>query len=137
MQKLKNEAGKFTIVGAVNFALTFIIFTNFLKVLEVNYMLSLLVAWIVGICFSYVLNFSWVFKTEPIVQFKSRFPKYILANLLSIALNLLILHCLVEGAHYDPFYVQLALIPFIVVFNFLTAKFWSLRPSSNHKEIPL
>ena len=137
VQKLQNEAGKFAIVGAVNFALTFILFTTLLKVLEVNYLLSLLVAWIVGIFFSYIFNFSWVFKTETKIRFKSRFPKFILASVLSIGLNLLILHYLVEGAGYDPFYVQLALIPFIAVFNFSTAKCWSLRPSSNRGKTPL
>ena len=137
MQKLKNEAAKFTIVGAVNFALTFIIFTTMLKVLGVNYLFSLLVAWIVGIFFSYMLNFSWVFKPEPTIRFKSRLSKFIMASVLSISLNILALRYFVEVADYDPFYVQLALIPLIVIFNFLTAKFWSLRSSANCEKISL
>ena len=46
---------------------------------------------------------------------------------------LLALGYIVEHTDFDPFYVQLALIPFIVVFNFSTAKYWSLRPSSDGK----
>jgi len=41
----------------------------------------------------------------------------------------LALSFIVESGSYDPFYVQVALIPFIVIFNFSTAKFWSLRQS--------
>lgn len=58
MQKLKIEVTKFTLVGAANFALTFVVFTVMLKVLEVHYLVSLIAAWIVGIFFSYALNFT-------------------------------------------------------------------------------
>ena len=134
MHKLKAEATKFTLVGAANFILTFVIFTVMLKVLWINYMLSIVAAWFAGLIFSYVLNFSWVFKPDGQLQFKARFIKFILASTLSIALNVLVLGYIVEHTNFDPFYVQIVLIPFIVVFNFSTAKYWSLRPKSLHYE---
>ena len=133
MSKFKIEVSKFTLVGAANFVLTFVVFTVMLKVLGINYLLSLATAWIVGIIFSYVLNFVWVFKPEQKVQFRSRFFKFFLAGLLSMALNMLVLSYLVERTDCDPFYVQFALIPMIVIFNFSTAKYWSLRPSGDGK----
>lgn len=133
MHNFRIEATKFTIVGTINFALTLIVFTAMLKVLGVNYLLSLVVAWVAGMLFSYVLNFAWVFKPEQKIQFKARFFRYFLASVLSISLNMLILRSIVERTYFDPFYVQMALIPFIVIFNFATAKFWSLRP----KKLPL
>ena len=77
--------------------------------------------------FSYALNFSWVFKPEQKIQFRARFVRFFLASVLSIALNILALSYIVEHTDFDPFHVQMALIPFIVVFNFSTAKFWSLK----------
>lgn len=127
MKKIKIEVTKFTIVGAANFVLTFIVFTAMLKELQLNYLLSLVVAWIVGMVFSYVLNFSWVFKPEQKIQFKGRFLKFFMASVLSIGLNLLVLRWLVEYFGFDPYFAQLTLIPLIVLFNFSTAKFWSLR----------
>ncbi len=127
MHKLKIEATKFTIVGAANFILTFIVFTIMLKVLDVNYLLSLVAAWVIGMLFSYVLNFSWVFKPEQKIQFRDRFFRFFLASVLSIALNMLALSYIVEHTGFDPFYVQMVLIPLIVIFNFSTAKFWSLK----------
>jgi putative flippase GtrA len=127
MHKFKIEVTKFTIVGAANFALTFIVFTSMLKVLMVNYLLSLVAAWVVGMLFSYILNFAWVFKPEQKIQFRARFVRFFLASALSISLNMLALSYTVEHTSFDPFYVQIALIPFVVIFNFLTAKFWSLR----------
>ncbi len=130
MHNFKFEATKFTIVGALNFMLTFLVFTTMLKVFDINYLVSLVTAWVVGMFFSYVLNFSWVFKPEQKIQFKSRFVRFFLASVLSIILNMLALSYIVEHTGFDPFYVQMALIPFIVIFNFATAKFWSLRQSS-------
>lgn len=134
MYKLKTEVTKFTLVGAVNFVLTFVVFTGMLKILGINYLLSLAAAWLVGIIFSYVLNFAWVFKPEQKIQFKARFVRFSLASVLSISLNMLALSYIVERTDCDPFYVQMVLIPFIVVFNFATAKYWSLhRRSSDGK----
>ena len=128
MHNLKIEATKFSLVGAANFVLTFIVFTAMLKVLGVDYLSSLMAAWVVGLLFSYVLNFTWVFKPEQKIQFRARFLRFFSASVVSIALNMLMLGYIVERTHFDPFYVQAALIPFIVIFNFSTAKFWSLRP---------
>jgi putative flippase GtrA len=130
MHKFKIEVTKFTIVGAANFALTFIVFTSMLKVLTVNYLLSLVAAWVVGMLFSYILNFAWVFKPEQKIQFRARFARFFLASMLSISLNMLVLSYIVEHTNFDSFYVQIALMPFIVIFNFLTAKFWSLKSPS-------
>lgn len=127
MHGLKIEITKFTVVGAANFVLTFFVFTLLLKVMLLNYLISLLVAWVVGMLFSYTLNFSWVFKPEEKIQFKMRFFKYLIASAISITGNMLILKLIVERTASDPYYVQLVLIPVIVVFNFLTAKFWALR----------
>lgn len=128
MHKLKLEVTKFTIVGAINFVLTFVIFFTLVKINEVDYLISLLVASLIGVLFTYTLNFVWVFKPEQQLLFKRRFIKYLVANLVSILFNLIILKSIVELTNFDPFYVQTALIPFVVIFNFSTAKFWSLRP---------
>ncbi len=133
MHKFNIEATKFTLVGAANFMLTFIVFTAILKIWGINYLLSLVAAWAVGVIFSYVLNFAWVFKPEQKIQFSARFFRFFLASVLSIALNMLALSYIVEHTDFDPFYVQIALIPFIVIFNFSTAKYWSLRGSGDGK----
>ena len=127
MNKLKIEATKFMLVGVANFVLTFIIFTVMLKMMEINYLISLWVAWIVGVLFSYLLNFLWVFRPEHKLQLNGRFIKFLLAGFLSVVLNMIALRYLVERTNFDPYYLQFLLIPFIVVFNFVTAKYWSLR----------
>lgn len=133
MHKLGMEFSKFTLVGGVNFVFTLVLFYLFVEVARINYLVALAVVSLVGMILTYTLNHVWVFKPEEKLAFRSRLYKYILAGFLSIALNLAALNYIVERTGFDPFYVQLALIPLIVVFNFSTAKFWSLRPSGNGK----
>ena len=133
MYRLKKEAVKFTIVGALNFVLTLAVFTAALKVFHVNYLLSLVTAWAVGLIFSYSLNFSWVFASERKIEYKKNFPKYFLANLVSIGTNMSVLHYIVAHTGFDPFDVQMALIPCIVIFNFCTAKYWAFNTNLAQK----
>lgn len=129
MQKLRVEVVKFLIIGTANFLLTLVIFTLMLKIFQIHYLVSLGTAWFVGVIFSYILNFSWTFRPEDRVQFRNRFLKFLTANSVSVVLNMMALKFLVEHTKMDPFYLQLALIPLIVIFNFCTAKLWSLRPA--------
>jgi putative flippase GtrA len=136
MRKFKIEATKFTIVGALNFVLTFLIFFSFLYFLNLHYLISLTSAWIIGNIFSYSINFVWVFKPEEKLHFKIRFVKYLIANSVSFSINILLLRFFVEISGFDPFYVQCTLIPLIIIINFGTSKFWSLKPRSRRFGAP-
>lgn len=125
----ESEAIKFLIVGGINFVLTFIIFYFLLRISGSHYLTALTVSWAAGVVFSYILNFTWVFKPEEKIEFKRRLPKYALAQTASISLNIVALHSIIKLHDYDPFWAQLFLIPLIVIFNFSTAKFWSLKKS--------
>ena len=138
MHKLRIEFSKFTVVGALNFVFTFVLFYLLVKIILWNYLVSLVAVSFLGMILTYWLNHVWVFKPEEKLAFRGRLIKYILAGLLSISLNLVALDYIVERTGFDPIYVQLVLIPFIVFFNFSTAKFWSLRPCGDRKrkELP-
>ena len=127
MHTLKVEISKFTLVGAINFVFTFILFYLLVRMIQINYLISLIVVSLLGMILTYTLNYLWVFKTSQKLSFNRCLIKYILAGFLSISMNALVLDCVVSQTNFDPFYVQLALIPFIVIINFATAKYWSLR----------
>lgn len=126
MSKLKIEITKFTMVGLVNTAITFVIFYFLLREINLNYNVALTITWIYAVFFTYLLNYLWVFKPEQKLQFKERFVKYLLSYLLSFSLNIFSLNYIVEHFGIDPLYAQTILVPFIVAFNFISSKFWSL-----------
>jgi len=121
------QALKYSALGAVNFVLTFAVFTGLLKVLVQNYLVSLAAAWLVGTIFMYISNFVWVFQSDKALRFDERFIRFMASGIVSITLNLLALRALVEGFGFDAFLAQVMLIPFVVAFNFLSAKYISLR----------
>ncbi|MBA3704785.1 MAG: GtrA family protein [Bacteroidetes bacterium] len=118
---------KYLFVGGLNFIFGLAAFYFFLNFLSFNYLVALSITWILGVLLTYFLNFIWVFKPEDRIQFKNHFLKYFFAQLASILLNLLTLHYIVRKTNCDPFYIQMVLIPLILIFNFVTTKFWSLR----------
>ena len=124
MQKLFS---KFVIVGALNFIVTFVIFTFSLQIIGVKYIYALIVAWCIGILFTYILNFIWVFRPEKMLSFNLYFVKYIFAGGVSVIVNLIFLSALVEIGNYNPFWSQVSLLPLILIFNFSTANWWSMK----------
>ncbi len=124
---LNIEILRYLIVGGLNVILTGVIFYLLLYMLKQHYLIALGISWILGIIFTYVLNFIWVFQPEKKLRFQERFLKYFFIYFTSFASNVLVLYFFVEYMHFDPWWVQLFLIPFIVVFNFLLTKFWSLK----------
>jgi putative flippase GtrA len=127
IKKTGVQTMKFSALGAVNFILTFALFTVLLKFFQINYSIALFTAWFVGMIFMYVTNFVWVFQSGSPLRFDSRFRKFMATGIVSITLNMLALHLLVEHAAASPFTTQILLIPPVVAFNFLAAKYFSLR----------
>ena len=131
MSRAKLEFSKFTIVGGVNFLFTFVLFYWFVRILKLNYVVALVVVSLLGMLLTYCLNRAWVFKLEKKNDHASRLFKYVVSGLASIALNAIALRLIVEKSQFDPFYVQIGLIPFVVILNFSLAKFWSLRRNTD------
>lgn len=124
---IRIQLAKFLSVGAVNFCLTFVIFFTLLNYFDAHYFIALSIAWFIGIIFSYVANYVWVFKPDLGINFGKRFIKFISSYLVSFFLNMALLWYFVERHFYDPFLVQVGLVPVIICFNFVSSKYWSLK----------
>jgi putative flippase GtrA len=122
------ELAKFTLIGAVNFAFTFVIFYILITTFNVSPSLALIVASLFGMIFTYHLNRKLVFNSQEKSEFKRGLARYVIAGSVSVGLNALALEYIIKKFGWNPFLIQLSIIPFIIAFNFSTAKFWSLRP---------
>lgn len=118
---------RFLVVGGGNFVLTFCIYAGLFNVMHLHYLLALAAAWLAGVVVSYLANIVWVFDVDPERRNRTSFAKFMLASGTSVILNAVLLTLLVEGAGQDAFIVQLCLVPLVIAFNFLSAKYWSLR----------
>lgn len=121
------ELLKYLLLGGTNFLLTLGCFAFLTKVMNTNYLLSLIAAWLVGMIFMYVTNFLWVFTANGSLQFDARFLRFIGVGVLSISANTAALGVIVEHWLTDPFWTQMALMPLVVLINFTATKYFSLR----------
>lgn len=121
------QFGKYLITGGLNAVLTGVIFALGLYAARAHYLLALIVAFSVGVVFTYVLNFLWVFRTESRLRFHRRFVQYLASNAGAFVVNLIALYYLVERLGGDPLLSQIVIMVVVVIANFLLAKYWSLR----------
>lgn len=135
MQTLRLEVTKFTIVGAGSFLLTFVIYAAALELTQMHYLLALAAAWTSGVLFTYACNVLWVFRAEGQRPSWWSFVRYALSSGVSVTINGLALAFIVERFGTGPFLTQLALVPFVVVFNFVASKYWALRVRAERQPV--
>lgn len=124
--KLLMHFTKYSIVGILNAVLTITIYIVLLNVIRFNYLISFTLAWMIGVLFTYVVNFIYVFKPEEKLTFKKRLLKYFLVYLTSYIISAGLLSLLVDYFMFDPVISQFFVIPIIVAINFTGIKYWAL-----------
>ncbi len=118
---------KFVLVGIFNAAFTFWLYWEFLKYLNMHYLVAYPTSWFCGVAMTYVINFLWVFKPEQKLEFRRRFKKYLVVYLVSLMIgqgSIMLLHSLLP---IDPFWLAFLVAPAVVVINFAGIKYWALR----------
>jgi len=118
---------KYLFVGGANFLVGLVAFYFFLHILHLNYLISFSISWVASVLLTYIINFVWIFKPEEKLNFKTRLAKYTIIYLFSYLVNLGLLKLLVQDTHYDPFFLQFAIIPVVMAINFTGTKYWALK----------
>ena len=112
---------KFCIVGAANTIITLFFFYLFNKVLLLNYLLSTIVSYSIGMLNSYVLNKKWTFYDKD-KKILIQLIKFIATNGISLAVNLIVMHLLVSKLYVDAFISQVFATGFSTVSNYIGSK---------------
>lgn len=118
---------KFAITGLGNLFFTLGVYYFFLEILAWHYLIAYSISWFLGVLFTYIINFTWVFKPEEKLRFRARLLRYMCIYLFSFGVNFLLLERLTAATGRDPLYVQVFILPLIVAINFLGSKYWALR----------
>lgn len=112
---------KFCIVGAINTAITLFFFYIFNKILLVNYVISTVVSYSIGMLNSYILNKQWTFYDKD-KKILIQLIKFIAVNGISLIVNLIIMHLLVSKLYIDAFISQIFATSFSTISNYLGSK---------------
>ncbi|APM37405.1 GtrA family protein [Clostridium kluyveri] len=118
----KEKFIKYAISGTINTLITLLIY-NILIQIGVNYMISNVIAYFLGIINGFILDKIWVFKSNKKIVIL--FSKFIIVNIISLLFNSIILFTLVNNIGLDSVLSQLISTISTGMFNYIMNKVWT------------
>ena len=115
------QLSKFSFVGILNTIVGYGAFFIFLT--WFNYLVSLIIAHIIGVTHSYVWNKYWTFKSDGIQI--NEFVKFNSVYVIVFVVNAITLIFLVDTLNFNPKIAQLFVLPIITIISFTGHKYWS------------
>ena len=117
---------KFSLVGATNTAVDFILFyalTRGITWFSVHYLIANSASFALAITNSYFLNHYWTFNKRDSEHDLIRYLKFILANVFTLIILQVCLYFLIEHWQVYDLYAKTMLVLISVVSNFFLSKF--------------
>jgi putative flippase GtrA len=118
-----NQFAKFIFIGVFNTALNY--GTFFVLLGYTSYLISLVIAHVIGVLNSFIWNKYWTFGSKEL-----RLDEFIKFNLLYsiyFIFNAAILIIMVDNLHFTPQMGQLIALPTLTIISFAGQKYWSFK----------
>jgi len=122
---------KFIIVGIFNTLLTFLIYFACYSILSINYFVSLIISYFIGVLNSYLWNSKWTFEKKALRAVE--FSKFITVYIAAFLINAIMLRFLIVYDFKNMLAQGLALF-IATLFSFCGHKYWSLRKNEKVKK---
>jgi putative flippase GtrA len=121
---------KFGIVGASGYVVNLATFSLQVEVLDVNYRLAAVLAFVVAVANNFTWNRNWTFRAgEGSATFQA--PRFLIVSLIALGFNLLVLEFLVSVVGVAEIPSQAIAILTATPLNFIGNKLWSFRHHSS------
>lgn len=115
----------FSLVGLLNTAVHLAVFTLLFRLFSVPMLLASAIGYACGIANSYFMNRRWTFRVSA-PPTTAEFFRFVLVNLLSLAVNLAVLEFLARVFQIAPEIAQVGAIAASLIVNFVGNKKWAL-----------
>lgn len=125
---------KFSIVGALNTGIDFIIYlllTRLSHFWQTHYLWAAGISFSVAVINSYILNKTWTFRDKS-KEIHLQFPKFFLISLVALALNELILYFLVGHLKIYDLLAKIIAVILVTFWNFTMNKIWTFKNNGNN-----
>ena len=120
---------KFGIVGVMNTAVDFLVYTVLVSVLGWGLYVSQVISYSCGMLNSYVINRKWTFSTKN-GFFSWELVRFILLNLSMMLLGMAIIWFCTQQLMLHKLVAKLISTVLVLVVNFLVSNFWVFRSKS-------
>ena len=120
-----NKFIKFGLVGVLNTLINWIIFAV-LNFVGVYYIVANVIAYAIATANSYIWNSKWVFKYNGKDK-KETTIKFVILNLIGLALNTAILYFLVDVLLFNKLIGLVITTVIVMVINYIVNKIWVFK----------
>lgn len=120
-----NKFIKFGLVGVLNTLINWIIFAV-LNFVGVYYIVANVIAYAIATANSYIWNSKWVFKYNGKDK-KETTIKFVILNLIGLALNTVILYFLVDILLFNKLIGLVITTVIVMVINYIVNKIWVFK----------
>ncbi len=124
------ELVRFSLVGAVGFAVNIGIYAICVHALGLDYHMAAVFAWLVAVANNFVLNRHWTFDARARDRVHFQAMRFLVVSLVAFGFSLLLLTIFVESAGLAKVPAQALAVAASTPLNFLGNKLWSFRASS-------
>jgi len=119
--RMEYQLLKFGLVGVLNTAVDFGVFTLLTMLFSMDSIISHIISYTCGMINSYFLNKYWTFRIQGIGK-KAEFIKFIFVNLLSLGMSSLVLNSLMTQAGLTMYLAKIGAILCSMAVNFAGSK---------------
>ena len=123
---LAHQFIKFCIVGVTNLSLYLAVFWLITRLVHLHYIIGSIGGFIVAVTWSFAINLHWTFKHKEGDR-KKQYIKFIISNIISMCINLVLLAFFIEVIKLYDILAQLICSFIVAFFNFGLNKFWTFK----------
>ena len=117
------------IIGSFSSGLDFLIYTLFVQIVGLQYLVANCISVVAGISTSFYLNRNYNFKVKD--HTKRRFSIFLTVGLCGLVMSNLILYLCIDNLGMDKLISKLLSIVLVVFFQFLVNKYLTFKPTNN------
>ncbi|MDO8460454.1 MAG: GtrA family protein [Nanoarchaeota archaeon] len=118
---------KFVAVGVVNTVINLFVLYILTEFFSVWYILSSLLAFLLAVTNSFIMNTIWTFKSNIKHKTAIRYTKFFIVSIITALFNLLFLYVFTEFVGLWYMLSQLIAIALTLMINFVGNKFWTYK----------
>ena len=120
---LKSQIIKFLLVGGATFIVDYLIMVVLVEFLNVYYLISTAIGFLVGSTLNYLLSIKFIFISGKYKKRETEFIIFMIFTIMGLLLNHLIMYFSTSLILLDYKFGKIASLIIVTIFNFLTKKF--------------
>jgi len=120
-EKLVNQILKFGVVGGLAFLIDYCLLFLLTEFLNIHYLISSVISFIISLIFNYILSIKWVFDVTKKQTIKE-ITIFTILSVIGLGINQVVMYLGSDILNIHYMFTKLAATAIVMVWNFVTRK---------------